>query len=130
MMTLTQGPFRAGSAPEAVARAFQVEGLLVEHVAVEAIQGPAGAGAFRWWLRDGAPSIVDREIISFDVHEHRGVLTPTNPRHPTIDQGVVVETDEGWVIATGDESEADQIEMALRHAPDLEAVREANHGRR
>ena len=128
VMTLTKGPYSTDTAHEAVARAFRAEGLLVEHVEVRAI--PGKPGAFRWWLREGAPSIVDAEVTAFDIHEHRGVLTPTNPHHPAITNGVVVEIDQGRLVVTGDESEADQIEMALRHALDLEVMREANHGRR
>ncbi|MBM4321016.1 MAG: hypothetical protein FJ125_13955 [Deltaproteobacteria bacterium] len=64
---------------------------------------------------------MDSEITSFDVVEEAGRITISNFRHPPISSGVVVETPEGWVVATGDESEADTLAVARQHSFDMEA---------
>ncbi len=126
MMVLTMGLYREELPAEAVAKAFRGDGLLAEHVEVQAVQGELRA--YRWWLRPDAPEVVDSEVTAFDIDEAEGPINLSNFHHPVITQGVVVEAAEGWIVACGDESEADMVAAARRHVFDMELMLERSDG--
>ena len=105
---------------EAVAHAFQAEGVLPEHVAAEVLD--AEGYAWRWRLREGAPPVVDSETTAFDVVKRRGLVVPVRPHHPAIEHGVAVDDSEiGWVVVTAAEGYTDEelVAEAEQFARDL-----------
>lgn len=128
ILTILVGP-RPDTPEEAVAAAFAAQGLEPRHVITE----EAGPHVWRWKLNRAAPTIVDKHILRFTVVDVRGVLTPTNPRHPAIEQGVASDdADVGWVIVVGDAEggldEGDLLAEAWRFPIDLQAMSEGAGG--
>jgi len=105
MTTLTLGLRPTELPAAAVATAFREDGVLFDDVIAEPIDGQNMA--WRWRLRDGAPSSVDSESTSDDG------------THPAITGGVVVETRIGWVVVTGTEDEGDLVLAASGWNPDI-----------
>ena len=97
MLTTIHVGIRPDTPEEAVAKAFEVNGVLPEHVAAQALD--AEGYAWRWRLREGAPPVVDSEVTTFDIVERHGLAVPLRPHHEPIDRGVATDDSEvGWII--------------------------------
>ncbi len=115
---------------EAVAAAYEDQGLLVEHVVVEAVE----PDVWRWHLTAGAPVLVHDDVWQLDPDD---AVAETEGEDalglPEVDAGIVHESqDRGWIVVCSemdDVDEEDLVDEARQAVRDFEAMEAEAAGR-
>lgn len=119
-MSIIIGPLLVPSTPEdAVVAAFKRHDLADEHVVVEVLD--QDIGVWTWRLTADAPKVLDSEVVTVEgVVGDDGMWRPTAPAgHPSIEHGIVVASEFGWLVVVRNQHKAD--EDLVQAAQDLDA---------
>jgi hypothetical protein len=107
-LSIIIGPIPVSDPQEAVLAALRKlePNLESQHVQVCGVRTPPSfdTPVWHWEMEPSAPPVRDTDVTVHEAEQrgnHWAVIG--EPTNPTIDRGIAIETDNGWMVGSGDE---------------------------
>lgn len=123
MAIIFRPPGQPTTPEAAVAAAFQAQAIVPEHVVVSVLDEEINT--WTWRLDADAPAVIDTDVVTVDGLICDSIWRPVGPAdRPQIHQGIITDSEQGWLVAVGDGESEDDLVLAVReHLDTLEADR-------